>query len=97
MKQFYFPTICMMGLILLLSCQSKQTSQALIPETETPPAPAKTLSEAIASYKFIPLATDDTTLVGNITKILKYKELYQKVLKAIFPVAFILLIAAFYR
>ena len=76
MKQFYFPTICMMGLILLLSCQSKQTSQALIPETETPPAPAKTLSEAIASYKFIPLATDDTTLVGNITKILKYKDNY---------------------
>lgn len=71
----YLITIGIFLLVLLTSCRSDQTVPTVIQETTTRPVVTEVLSDIIDTCKFIPLETaSDKSLVGHISKILKYKD-----------------------
>ena len=76
MKNNYLITIGIFLPVLLTSCRSDQTIPTVIQETTTRPVVTEVLSDIIDTCKFIPLETaSDKSLVGHISKILKYKDL----------------------
>ena len=71
----YLITIGIFLPVLLTSCRSDQTIPTVIQETTTRPVVTEVLSDIIDTCKFIPLETaSDKSLVGHISKILKYKD-----------------------
>ena len=75
MKNNYLITIGIFLPVLLTSCRSDQTIPTVIQETTTRPVVTEVLSDIIDTCKFIPLETaSDKSLVGHISKILKYKD-----------------------